>query len=91
MARSRAERHRVKVSVTVDPDLLKAVDSFVEEHADADRSKVFDEALYLWYARQQDAAMEAQFAAPQSEEERREYEDWRVIRRAAAARLFQSQ
>ena len=36
---------RVKVSVSVDPDLLNAVDSFVREHDELDRSKVIDQAL----------------------------------------------
>src|SRR5207247_8464001 len=35
---------RVKVSVTVDPHLLNAVDSFVREHDDLDRSKVIEQA-----------------------------------------------
>jgi hypothetical protein len=38
-------RTRAKISVTVDPVLLKAVDAYVAEHVGQDRSKVVDVAL----------------------------------------------
>lgn len=78
---------RVKVSVTVDPDVLHEVDNYVGEHQGLDRSKVVDEALALWLARRQDAAMEEQFSgesAPPGE-----VEAWRSVRRAAAAQRLQ--
>lgn len=74
-------RNRVRVSVTVDPDLLAAVDRFVGEHAEADRSKVFDEALSLWCAKQQVEGTKEQYrgeGAPTGE-----WEDWKAIQRAA--------
>ena len=74
---------RVKVSVTLDPGLLEAVDGFVQDHPGQDRSKVIDQALQQWYARQQDIAMEAQYA--QSDHAAAsEQTAWRAIRRAAA-------
>lgn len=79
---------RAKVSVTVDPKLLRVVDDFVEEHPEADRSKVFEEALLLWYRTQEERAMEAQFRAPPSAQEAEERAAWRRIRRAAAERRF---
>jgi mRNA interferase MazF len=78
----------VKVSVTVAPELLQAVDSFVAEHPEFDRSKVVDDALSLWCARRQAEDMEQQFATPESSIEREERAAWRRIRRAAAARTF---
>ena len=47
MAAKVSERHRVKISATVDPHLLRAVDAFVNEHSGFDRSKIIDEALRL--------------------------------------------
>jgi Arc/MetJ-type ribon-helix-helix transcriptional regulator len=77
--------NRVKVSVTLDPELLEAVDGFVQEHPGQDRSKVIDQALQHWYARQQEVAMEAQYTqgndAPATERSA-----WRATRRAAATR-----
>lgn len=91
MAVRATERHRAKISVTVDPTLLKAVDAFVAQHEGWDRSKVIDEALYLWYAREQERAMEEQYAAPRSSEEREERAAWREIQYAAGERIFQRQ
>ena len=76
--------NRVKVSVSVDPGLLKAVDEFVRGHDGVDRSKVIDEALVLWTAARQDEAMAEQFAA--SDEPEPERTAWRATRRAAATR-----
>lgn len=87
MKQHTTERQRVKVSVTVDPRLLAAVDAFVATHSGFDRSKVLDEALLLWYARQQEQAMEAQYAAPDAGVAA-EQAEWREIRQTAAARRF---
>jgi hypothetical protein len=75
----------VKIAATVDPDLLRAVDAWLSEHPELDRSKVIDEALHLWYARVQERAMEEQFAEP-SEVDPDEWATWRAIRDAAAVR-----
>jgi Arc/MetJ-type ribon-helix-helix transcriptional regulator len=75
---------RVKISVTIDPTLLRVVDEFVANHEGADRSKVIDEALSHWSAAQQDAAMVAQYSEPDQPEEERAA--WRRTRRTAAAR-----
>ena len=78
--------NRIKISVTVDPTLLKAVDDFVERHEGADRSKVIDQALNQWSAAQQEEAMVSQY----SESPGRSFEGefWRSTRRAAAIRTF---
>ena len=74
---------RPKVSITVDPELLRAVDSYVSEHDGLDRSKVIEQALELWTAARQDSAMEEQFAHDDSATAERRV--WRATRRAAAA------
>lgn len=76
--------NRVKVSVSLDPTLLRAVDEFVQTHDGVDRSKVIDEALGLWSAARQDQAMAAQFANP--DERAAERSAWRATRRAAGSR-----
>lgn len=88
MAHSTLERARMKISASVDARLLAAVDAFVAEHPGADRSKVIDEALRLWYAREQERAMEAQFATSESPSDDDERAMWRATRRAAAERRF---
>lgn len=79
---------RVKVGVTLDPELVAAVDRYVDANPEVDRSTVIDHALRLWYGQQQDAAMERAFLAPRSARERSEAEGWRAIRRAAAERMI---
>jgi hypothetical protein len=80
-----AARRRPKIAATVDPSLLQAVDAWLRLHPDFDRSKVIDEALRLWCARVQERAMEEQFSSP-DEVDRSEWDAWRAIRDAAAAR-----
>ena len=77
---------RIKVSVTLDPELLGAVDGFVQSHPGQDRSKVIDQALHQWYAQQQGVAMEAQYARTEDDVVGPERKAWRAIRRSAAKR-----
>lgn len=79
---------RVKVGATLDPELVAALDRYVDAHPEVDRSAVIDDALRLWYARQQDLEMERQFAAPRSKRELAEAEDWRRIRHASGERMI---
>ena len=88
MAQRTVERGRTKVSVTVDPRLMQAVDTFVAANPETDRGRVIEDALTLWLAHQQELAMEAQFAEPVSDEVRAERAAWRSIQAAAAARIF---
>ncbi|HET7770908.1 MAG TPA: hypothetical protein VFN74_19195 [Chloroflexota bacterium] len=80
-------RRRAKVGTTVDRLLLRAVDEYVARHPGYDRSAVFDEALALWHAREQERATRAQFEAP-DDVPAEEQQAWRGIRRAAAQRRF---
>jgi hypothetical protein len=80
-------RHRVKISATVDPELLKGVDAYVQNHPGAGRSTIIDEALELWLARQQDRAMEDQFAAPDDIPED-ELRQWNAVLDANARTMF---
>ena len=80
-------RHRAKVGTTVDPRLLRAVDEYVARHPGYDRSTVFDEALSLWHAREQERAMRAQFEAS-DDVPADEQQAWSGIRRATAERRF---
>jgi metal-responsive CopG/Arc/MetJ family transcriptional regulator len=84
MASPSSSRRRAKVSITVDPALLNAVDRYVQRHADTDRSKVMESALQSWYSARQQEAMIEQFSVTKPEEN--EQQSWQRIRRAAAGR-----
>lgn len=80
-------RHRTKIGATIDPQLAAVVDAYIAAHPGTDRSGVIDEALRLWYARQQELAMIAQFRVPVSAPEGAERRAWKAIRVASATRL----
>lgn len=88
MVQRAVQRRRTKISVTVDPHLMTAVDTFVVENPGTDRGRVIDDALALWLAHQQEQAMEAQFAELTTETEQAERAAWRRIQDAAATRIF---
>ena len=83
------KRSKPRVTVTVDPDLLTAVDRYVDEHqeAGADRSGVIDEALRLWCRKRLRQALVEQYSAPRSEEELAEAADWTKIRAVALTKF----
>jgi Arc/MetJ-type ribon-helix-helix transcriptional regulator len=83
--KSPVARRRVKISATLDPDLVAALDSYVAAHPGIDRSAVIDEALQLWHAREQDAAMERQLREDAVRNDT-EHVEWRRVRDAAAVR-----
>src|SRR5947209_3157015 len=76
---------RVKVTVTLDPELLGAVDGFVQSHPGQDRSKVIDQALHQWYSQRQETEMELQYSHG-GQRIGSERKAWWALRRAAASR-----
>ncbi len=82
-----AQRIRPRITVTVDPDMLEEIDSYIQEHAGTDRSQVVDEALRCWYARVLHEALVRQHSAPRSPEELEERAAWKRIRAAQMPHL----
>jgi hypothetical protein len=82
-------RKRPKVTATLDPELLAAVDAHVAAHPELDRSAVLDEALRLWRTRELERAMDRQFSERDgvSSDERMA---WDAVRRGAASRHLRS-
>jgi hypothetical protein len=78
-------RRRAKISITLDPGLLRAVDQYVQTRAGMDRSKVMETALQHWYRARQDEAMVEQFSGPELRDTS-ELRSWRQIRSAAVTR-----
>jgi len=88
MAAATVSRRRPKVGATVDPQLLGAVDAWVREHPHYDRSRVINEALCLWHARERDREMRAQYEAP-NDVDPDEWTSVKAIQRAAAMQSIQ--
>jgi len=85
MAMPVAGRRRPKVTATLDPELLAAVDAYLVTYPGLDRSAVLDDALRLWRARELERAIAAQFSQSDGlpAEER---QGWEALRREAVAR-----
>ena len=78
-------RVRPRITVTVAPDMLKEVDSYVQEHEGIDRSQVIDDALRRWYTSVVRDALARQRTTPKSPEELEERTAWKRIRAAQIA------
>jgi hypothetical protein len=82
-----AHRHRVKISATLDPELVAGVDAYVRKHPETNRGKILDEALWLWFAKEQDRAMEEQYSAP-DDRPADQVAQWNAIRDASARMML---
>lgn len=80
------QRNRPRITVTVDPDMLEEVDTYIQEHVGTDRSQIVDEALRYWYAQVLHEALVKQHAAPKSPGEMEERAAWKRIRAAQRSR-----
>ena len=80
-----------KVTVSIDPDLVHAVDQEVRAHHVGSRSAVVEEALRLWQVEQQRRAIEQGTEAyyrSRSQKEQREDRTWTRLATRHARRLW---
>ena len=80
-----------KVTVSLDPELVNAVDQGVRAHHVDSRSAVVEEALRLWQIEQQRRAIEQGIEAyygSRSQKERREDQAWTRLASRHAKRLW---
>jgi metal-responsive CopG/Arc/MetJ family transcriptional regulator len=79
-----------KVTVSVDADLLKIIDSYVKETNDTSisRSSVFEQALHLWKQTMRDSFDEHYYAS-QAEALDKDNASWTRITTEAAKRIWQ--
>ena len=80
-----------KVTVSIDPELVHAVDQEVRAHHVASRSAVVEEALRLWQIEQQRQAIEQGTEAyyrSRSQKEQREDQAWTRLATRHAKRLW---
>ncbi len=82
-----SQRTKPRITVTIDPDMLEEVDTYIQEHTGTDRSQVVGEALRCWYSLVLHEALIRQHSAPKSVEELEEHEAWRRVRAAQIERL----
>lgn len=85
--------HAVKVRVTasLDPALIQAIDELAKEAGHASRSRLIEEALHHWIAEQRRRDLEQQiekYYLSLSEAEREEDQEWAEGASHAATRLW---
>ena len=78
-------RTGAKISAMVDRSVLSGVDAYLRDHPDRDLDTVIDEALRIWLdlAREQDRAMDEQYAAEDDRPED-EVRAWNAVLKANA-------
>ena len=82
-----AQRNKPRITITVDPDMLEEIDTYIQEHQGTDRSQIVDEALRCWYASMLHEALVRQHSAPKSPDELEERAAWKRIRAAQMPRM----
>jgi len=82
------DERRGKISVSIDPHLLREVDTFIQQNPDTTRSAVVDEALRLWRRQQREEALIRQYTTPLTPEQAEEQAAWSEFHRAAAAKVL---
>ena len=82
-----AEQRRVKISVTVSASVLDAIDESAQTLGTS-RSRLIDQVLAQWRARQRELALARQYATPLTDSQQEESEAWDAIFDATAADML---
>lgn len=77
-----------KISITVKPELVSAVDKYVKDRKGLSRSTVVEKALMLWYQQEFDRE-DREYYSTLSAEELAEERSWSEITTAAAEKIWE--
>lgn len=82
---ARGNQKKVKVTISVDAELLHTVDAYVEEvkGAGLSRSSVVEQALHLWKQQMRDE-FDARYYAENAEALKKDGQSWSAVTTAAA-------
>jgi len=75
-------KSKVKVTATVDPDIIDAIDSYLKKTKNRSRSKFIEGILRSWYMEQKRAEIEKKmekYYLSLSEDEKKEDKEWARI------------
>jgi metal-responsive CopG/Arc/MetJ family transcriptional regulator len=82
---------KVKVTASLDAELVKAIDEFLKESGDRSRSQLIEDALRKWQKGQKREEIESQieeYYLSLSDKEREEDRNWREIATQSAHHLW---
>lgn len=83
---------KVKVTASLDPELVKAIDEFLKESKNRSRSQLIEDILHKWHKEQKKRELESQiekYYASLSDEEREEDRQWAEIAAQSANNLWE--
>ena len=73
---------KVKITTTIDPDIVRAIDSYLEKNKTRSRSKFIEDILRSWYMEQKRNEVEKkveEYYLSLSKEEKEEDREWTRI------------
>ena len=73
---------KVKITTTIDPDIVRAIDSYLEKNKTRSRSKFIEDILRSWYMEQKRHEVEKkveEYYLSLSKEEKEEDREWTRI------------
>lgn len=92
MKRENPSLTKIKVTATMDPDLVQAIDEYIKQIKSLSRSQLIEDVLRQWYLKQKQREMESQieqYYLALSESEREEDRQWVQIAAQGAHQLWQ--
>ena len=75
-------RSKVKVTATIDPDVISAIDTYLRKTKNRSRSKLIEDILRSWYKEQKRSEIEKkmeEYYLSISEDEKKEDKEWTKI------------
>lgn len=85
-------RSKVKVTTTIDSELVEAIDKYLKGEKGCSRSKLIEDILHSWYQEKRKKEIEEKtedYYRSLSEKEKKEEEDWDRIVAEAARRVWE--
>jgi len=85
-------KSKVKVTATIDPDIIDAIDSYLKKTKNRSRSKFIEDILRSWYMEQKRTEIEKKmekYYLSLSEDEKKEDKEWTKIAAESAKNLWE--
>ena len=82
---------KVKITTTINPDIVHAIDSYLKETKNRSRSKLIEDILRSWYMEQKRSEIEKkieEYYLSLSEDEKKEDKEWTKIAAQSAKNLW---
>ena len=82
---------KVKITATIDPDVVSAIDTYLRKTKNRSRSKLIEDILHSWYTEQKKSEIEKKIKEHYlslSEDEKKEDKEWTKIAAKSVKNLW---